>query len=84
MRSSKSRFVLATLVVLLASGSLFARKDPDWILGNSAKYPEPQFFIGVGSVSSAKGGEKQQHQWAGDQARGEIAKILKTEVSVTT
>lgn len=79
----KRLFILLAAVVLMPSVG-HARRGPDWIDGMSKKYPEPQYFIGVGAVPMDKGGKKQQLQMAGDRARAEIAKTLRTKVSVET
>jgi hypothetical protein len=59
---------------------LFAKKQPDWIVGQSKKYPSPRYFIGVGAYKARKGAEKQSRDIASDRARAEIAKTIKTEV----
>ncbi|MBI4196421.1 MAG: LPP20 family lipoprotein [Deltaproteobacteria bacterium] len=84
MKSSTFFLRFLAIALLLIPPVALANKQPDWISGGSTKYPEERYFIGVGAVSSAKGGKKQQHEWAGDQARAEIAKIFKTQVSVAT
>jgi len=76
--------VSAMLLMVLSFASAYARSRPDWVDGASKKYPQPQFFIGVGAVPMGKGGRKQQMDWAGDAARAEIAKSIKSEVKVTT
>ncbi|MFH1829649.1 MAG: LPP20 family lipoprotein [Pseudomonadota bacterium] len=77
--------LLATIAVLLIlPSSSFAKSKPDWVDGESKKYPSPRYFIGVGAVPFDKGGKKQQMGWAGDRARAEIAKSLRTNVQVTT
>ncbi len=50
--------------------------------GASKKYSAPRYFIGVGSASLDKGGEKQKRKWAANRARAEIAKIIRSEVKV--
>ncbi len=77
--------ILSTLLILLVlPSSSFAKGKPDWVDGVSKEYPAPRFFIGVGAVPFDKGGRKQQMAWAGDRARAEIAKSLKTRVQVET
>lgn len=61
-----------------------AKRLPDWLEGTSSKYPEPRYFIGVGSVPLGLGGERQQMDRAGDKARAEIAKILRSDIEVET
>jgi hypothetical protein len=74
--------IVAVLFIIPSSG--FAKSKPDWVDGESKQYPSPRYFIGVGAVSFDKGGKKQQMGWAGDRARAEIAKTLRTTVQVTT
>lgn len=80
------RFITIGSVVLLIvlSCSVAQARNPGWIDGTSSKYPEPRFFIGVGTATLDKGGKRQQMEWAGDRARAEIAKTLRTEVRVVT
>lgn len=82
--SSIHLFIALTVLALFTfiPSTLHARRAPDWISGTSGKYPAPRYFIGVGAVSMEKGGKNQQPEWAGDKARAEIAKTLRTEVSV--
>jgi len=85
----ESRIVLiaaaiTTTIILLFPVIAHARKAPEWINGTSAKYPTPQYFIGIGTAAMGKGGEKQQLQWASDRARAEIAKTLRVNVDVIT
>jgi len=72
--------MIAMAMMMICSSAYAGR--PDWINGQSKKYPDPRYFIGVGSVSLDKGGEKQRREWAGDRARAEIAKTLRSEVKV--
>lgn len=72
------------LVAFLIPTEAFSKSAPDWIYGSSKKYPEPRYFIGIGSSPIDRGGPKQQHEWAGDRARAEIAKIIRSEVRVTS
>lgn len=72
--------IAAAIIALPASAQ--GRKAPDWISGQSSKYPAPRYFIGVGDVPMDKGGKNQQLSWAGDKARAEIAKTLRTHVQV--
>jgi hypothetical protein len=81
MRRSIAAIWFAAFFIVVGISNAHARK-PDWIDGTSKKYPSPRYFIGVGSVSLDKGGEKQKHKWAGDRARAEIAKTLRSEVRV--
>ena len=76
--------ILVLTLLILSVSDAWAKRRPEWIDGASKKYPEPQFFIGVGSVPLGKGGKRQQMEWAGDSARAEIAKTIKSEVTVTT
>lgn len=76
-------FVCLLTSVFLSSPSQ-ARRVPDWLEGTSSKYPEPRYFIGVGSVPLGLGGERQQMDRAGDKARAEIAKILRSDIEVET
>lgn len=79
----KKTILLISAIILLPCSS-FAKKAPDWIDGQSKKYPPPRYFIGVGAVSADKGGPKQQMNWAADRARAEIAKTMRVEVESTT
>lgn len=72
------------LLFFIFSSSAYAGGKPDWINGSSKKYPEPHYFIGVGSTNSEKGSAKQTMSWAAERARAELAKILKTEVNVVS
>lgn len=87
MKLSKS-LIMVPLVVLaiafLLPAPAQAKSRPDWIDGASSKYPSPRYFIGVGAVPFDKGGRRQQMQWAGDRARAEIAKTLRSQVQVET
>ncbi len=49
---------------------------PDWIDGSSMEYPRQQYLVGVGMADD--------RQTAEDRARGEIAKIFDTVVTVNT
>lgn len=74
------------LIAICASFMLVscAKQRPQWIDGSSTKYPEPRYFIGVGAVSMDKGGGNQQLTWAGDRARAEVAKTLRSKIESTT
>ena len=76
--------VIALSTLIFSASTAWAKSGPDWITGASKKYPEPRFFIGVGSTPLDKGGKGQQMEWAGDSARAEIAKSIRSEVKVTT
>ncbi|MBN1282336.1 MAG: LPP20 family lipoprotein [Proteobacteria bacterium] len=80
----KRVITLAVFLLILSPASAWSKSGPDWIGGASKKYPEPRYFIGVGSTPLDKGGKGQQMEWAGDSARAEIAKTIRTEVKVTT
>lgn len=82
--STSLMLILCSCIVLLLPAATHAKRRPAWIDGTSSKYPSPRYFIGVGAVPFDKGGRRQQMQWAGDRARAEIAKTLKTEVNVET
>lgn len=82
MKSITKIALASALLLLVWPSTLYARKVPDWVDGTSKKYPSPQFFIGVGAVSLDKGGKKQRRTWAGDRARAEIAKTIRTQVEV--
>jgi hypothetical protein len=77
---------VAIILVFIALFPIIAhaKKAPDWVNGVSKKYPEPQYFIGVGTAIIGRGAEKQQMQLASDRARAEIAKTLRVNVDVTT
>lgn len=51
-------------------------KRPDWVSGDSADYPRATYMLGVGLGDDAAG--------AGDRARGQIAQIFSSLVSVTS
>lgn len=72
------------LILCLIPSPSHAKRAPDWLEGTSNKYPEPRYFIGVGSVPLGLGGERQQMDRAGDKARAEIAKILRSDIEVET
>ena len=80
----KSFLNLGLGVVLSLSLISCAKQRPQWIDGSSTKYPAPRYFIGVGAVPMDKGGKNQQLTWAGDRARAEIAKTLRSKVESTT
>ena len=85
MRINIIKFSLLLITILFYIPSIaHARKAPDWVNGVSKKYPEPQYFIGVGTAIIGKGAEKQQIQLASDRARAEITKTLRVNVDVTT
>ena len=77
-------FAMCIFVGTLSAMPAQAKRAPDWIEGASKKYPSPEFFIGVGTAQISKGSKKQQHSWAADRARAEIAKTLRTEIKVVT
>jgi len=83
-KTAKILVAIAILVIASISTSAHAKKAPDWVEGNSKKYPSPEYFIGVGTAQIGKGSKKQQHSWAADRARAEIAKVLRTEIHVVT
>ncbi len=78
------RLVLATIFSCLFIISCAAKGPPSWLGGSSEKYPEPHYFVGIGSAPMEKGAKAQQMNWAADQARTEIAKILRAQVKSTT
>lgn len=82
MKRTLSITLLFLFMACMSPATAMAKKAPDWIDGTSNKYSEPRYFIGVGAASLDRGGSKQQHEWAGDRARAEIAKIIKSEVRV--
>ncbi|MFA4973206.1 MAG: LPP20 family lipoprotein [bacterium] len=77
-------YISAALMFIFSVSTAWAKSGPDWIGGSSKKYPEPRYFIGLGSTPLDKGGKGQQMEWAGDSARAEIAKTIRSEVKVTT
>ncbi|PIU58506.1 MAG: hypothetical protein COS89_00045 [Deltaproteobacteria bacterium CG07_land_8_20_14_0_80_38_7] len=80
----KTKLLIALIVLFSMPCVVNAKKNPDWVDGNSKKYSEPRYFIGVGAVSMEKGGKKQQVTWVSDLARAEIAKTLRSRVQATT
>jgi hypothetical protein len=75
------RFAILVCAFTFLSSQASAKK-PDWIDGTSKKYPEPHYFIGMGEAMLGKGSEKQVHSLAADRARAEIAKSIRSSVSV--
>jgi LPP20 lipoprotein len=71
-------------VIALSAFPVWAKKAPEWVEGTSKRYPSPEYFIGVGTARIGKGSTKQQHTWAADRARAEIAKTIRTEIKVVT
>jgi hypothetical protein len=68
MKKNLLVFLFLACVISLS----FAKKTPDWINGTSSKYPDKDYFIGVGignSLDSAR-----------SNARAEIAKIFQARV----
>jgi hypothetical protein len=62
----------AVLLALAAAGS----SAPDWVEGQSRKYPREMYMTGVGSGDDRASAE--------DRARGEIARVFSTVVTVNT
>lgn len=62
--------ILATL--LLQGCALFKKGPPDWINGNSAKFPTTQYLIGRG--------EHKRQSIARDRARADLSKIFEAAV----
>lgn len=81
MKNKISLIMAVAFIVSFVSGFVEA-KAPDWINGVSKKYPEPEFFIGIGEARIGRGAEKQVIQLASDRARGEIAKTVRSNVKV--
>jgi hypothetical protein len=69
--------IISTAILLLMLGACSSAKPgdgrPDWVLGNSAKYPASSYLTGHGQASS-------QAQ-ANDFARAEIAKVFSVNVN---
>ena len=62
------------LVLLFCSVVSFAKaSQPDWVSGQSAKYPADKYLIGVGIADSLDG--------ARGNARAEVAKVFKAQVT---
>ncbi|MFH1874699.1 MAG: LPP20 family lipoprotein [Pseudomonadota bacterium] len=80
------KFFLVTIMscTLIFACATSSNKAPNWLSGASETYPEPRYFIGIGSAPLDKGAQGQQINWAGNQARAEIAKILRAQVKSTT
>ncbi len=65
--------IAATLLLLTACSAKPGDGRPDWVLGNSAKYPASSYLTGHGQAST-------QAQ-ANDFARGELAKVFSVSVN---
>lgn len=67
---------LASLTLTLLCAASAAAAKPDWVDGQSAKYPRAMYLVGVGMADDRDA--------ARDRARGEIARIFSSLVSVNT
>lgn len=67
---------LASLTLTLLCAASAAAAKPDWVDGQSAKYPREMYLVGVGMADDRDA--------ARDRARGEIARIFSSLVSVNT
>ncbi len=70
------KYSLLLLTATLALSAQAANSKPDWVDGNSAKYPREHYLLGVG-----QGDDRQS---AEERSRGEISKIFSAQVSVNT
>ncbi len=69
----KALAIAALAGVLLVDGCARAPARPDWVAGNSAKYPATGFMIGRGQGAS--------QTEAADRARAELAKLFQVAIS---
>ena len=56
-----------------------AVRSPDWILGDSPRYPASQYLVGVGTAPTS-GGMADALQAAGSSARAELAQTIEVHV----
>ncbi|UCE90444.1 MAG: LPP20 family lipoprotein [Pseudomonadota bacterium] len=63
-------------IVALAGGCASQPVEPDWVSGNSSKYPDSRYLIGRGQAAS-------QDQ-ARDRARADLAKVFQVAISEET
>lgn len=68
-----SRLIALALTITFISGCASGPEKPDWIAGNSAKYPNKSYLIGRGQGSSP--------QQSRDRARADLAKIFQVAVT---
>lgn len=75
MKSLVTALIAATLVLGgCATGE--PKGKPDWVAGNSSKYPDTRFLVGRG-----QGGNQDD---AGNRARADLAKIFQVNIAVST
>jgi hypothetical protein len=65
----------AALTAACATGGKVSDR-PSWVEGESAQWPRSRFVVGVGSSDDPDS--------AADRARGEVARVFSTDISVTT
>lgn len=72
----QERLLALALLVGFAGGARAKEPKPDWVDGQSMEYPREKYLTGVGSADDRASAE--------DRARGEIARIFSTAVTVRT
>ncbi|MEQ1919595.1 MAG: LPP20 family lipoprotein, partial [Elusimicrobiota bacterium] len=82
MKNMNFYALLAAVLMFSACGGAVVKKSsaggarPQWVEGESPKWPRSQFVTGVGSADDEEA--------AADRARGEISRIFSSNVSVDT